>query len=303
MLKIPLEKNKINFIIDCRHSFDESLSGGIIVLHKLALELIELGHNVYMPTKPMYSDKIIEIPTHGRTLNNYTNLSFGYDVFEYPIENTISIYPEITQGNPFNTKYVVRWVLQHTEKSVEITWDDTDFVYNFSNFNTNKKYEKKQLTTFDFRFEQMYDKKYESRNGFCFINHKNTPENHSEIINLFKPTDLSGWEQKGNWSFLSEEFNKHEYFITFDRQTTFCILASMCGCKSIILNEDTSLSPLEYRQLNPFFQYGISYGLSDISWSSKTTHLCRDYIKELDKHHKKTVFNFVNDLKNIIYEK
>ena len=100
MLEIPHEIGKLNFIIDCRHSFGESLRGGIIVLQKLAFDLVELGHNVYMPAPPMYSDKIVEIPTYGRTWNNYINPLFGYDTFTYPIENTITIYPG-GYGNPY----------------------------------------------------------------------------------------------------------------------------------------------------------------------------------------------------------
>jgi hypothetical protein len=303
MLKIPYEYGKLNFIIDCRHSFGESLSGGIVVLQKLALDLIELGHNVYIPTLPMYSDKIIEIPTYGRTNNNYVNSSFGYDVFEYPIDNTIAIYPEITCGNPYNTKYVVRWLLYDTKENVENTWSNTDFIYNFANFKTFEKSSKKELTTFDLKIDEMINKNYENRKGFCFLNHKNTPENYLDIIKQFTPTELNGWETKGAWSFLSEEFNKHEYFITFDRRTTFCVLAAMCGCKSIILNEDPSILPIEFRKQTPAFQYGVSYGLKDISWANNTVHLTREYILQLNKYNKKTVVNFVNDLKNIIYEK
>jgi hypothetical protein len=302
MLEIPHEIGKLNFIIDCRHSFGESLRGGIIVLQKLAFDLVELGHNVYMPAPPMYSDKIVEIPTYGRTWNNYINPLFGYDTFTYPIENTITIYPG-GYGNPYNTKHVVRWLLQDTEQSYEETWLKSDLIYDFANFKTIGDLPKKELTTFDFRFDEMVNKNYENRKGFCFINHKNTPENYLDIIKQFTPTDLTGWETNGAWSLLSEEFNKHEYFITFDRKTTFCTLAAMCGCKSIILNEDSSILPIEYRSQSPFLQYGVSYGLKDISWANKTVHLTRDYILDLDKYHKKTVNNFVNDLTKLIYDK
>ena len=300
MLEIPYHHGKLNFIIDCRHSFGESLRGGIIVLQKLALDLVELGHNVYMPTEPMYSDKIVEIPTFGRTWNNYIHKSFGFDTFKYPIENTISIYPG-GYGNPYNTKHVVRWLLQDTELDYESTWLDSDLIYDFANCKTHNNLSKKELTTFDFRFHEMKNKNYENRNGFCFLNHKNSPDKYSEIVNQFNATDLLGWETKGAWSFLVEEFNKYEYFITFDRKTTFCVLAAMCGCKSIILNEDQTISPIEFRHQNPFFQFGVSYGLKDISWANKTVHLTRDYISNLDKYHKKTVVNFVDDLMKKIY--
>ena len=60
MLKIPNNLDKFNFIIDCRHSFSESLSGGIIVLQKLADELEKIGHNVYILSEPMYNKNINE---------------------------------------------------------------------------------------------------------------------------------------------------------------------------------------------------------------------------------------------------
>lgn len=300
MLKIPYEFGKLNFIIDCRHTFGESLRGGIIVLQKLAHDLVELGHNVYMPTKPMYSDKIIEIPTYGNSWNNYENPSFGFDTFTFPYDNTISIYPG-GYGNLYNTKYVVRWLLQDTEESYEKTWSKNDLIYDFANFKTIFNLPKKELTTFDFRFNEMFDKHYENRKGFCYLKHKNTPENNSTIIEQLNPTNLQGWETKGAWSFLSEEFNKHEYFVTFDRKTTFCVLAAMCGCKSIVLNPDKSVSPIEFRMKTPAFQFGVAYGLEDISWANKTVDLSRDYIIELDKYNKKTVINFVDDLMKKVY--
>lgn len=300
MLKIPYEFGKLNFIIDCRHTFGESLRGGIIVLQKLAHDLVELGHNVYMPTKPMYSDKIIEIPTFGNSWNNYENPSFGFDTFTFPYDNTISIYPG-GYGNLYNTKYVVRWLLQDTEESYEKTWSKNDLIYDFANFETISNLPKKELTTFDFRFNEMFNKHYENRKGFCYLKHKNTPENNSTIIEQLNPTNLQGWETKGAWSFLSEEFNKHEYFVTFDRKTTFCVLAAMCGCKSIVLNPDKSVTPIEFRMKTPAFQFGVAYGLEDISWANKTVDLSRDYIIELDKYNKKTVINFVDDLMKKVY--
>ena len=303
MLKIPNNLNKFNFIIDCRHSFSESLSGGIIVLQKLADELEKIGHNVYILSEPMYNKNINEIKTFNRTNTNYQNEYFEFEPFEYPIENTISIYPEITIGNPFNTKYVVRWLLSDSKPEIEDTWSKNDLIYNFANFKTSQLIEKKQLTVFDFRFDDMVDRNNKNRNGFCFIKHKNTPDNYLDILSQFKPTILNGWEQKGAWSFLSEEFNKHEYFITFDRRTAFCALAAMCGCKAIILNEDKSVLPIEFRLQNPLLQFGVSYGLNDISWSNKTIDLVWDNILQLDKQHKKTIIDFVSDMKKIVYDK
>jgi hypothetical protein len=192
--------------------------------------------------------------------------------------------------------------LQDTEKNYEDTWLDTDFIYDFANFKTLQFREKKQLTTLDFRFNEMINNN-NKRNGFCFINHKNTPENYVDIISQFNPTILNGWEQKGGWSFLSKEFNKHEYFITFDKKTAFCVLAAMCGCKAIILNEDKSVLPIEFRLQNPLLQFGVSYGLNDISWSNKTIDLVWDNILQLDKQHKKTIIDFVSDMKKIVYDK
>ena len=103
--------------------------------------------------------------------------------------------------------------------------------------------------------------------------------------------------------FYSELFNQMEYFISYTPFTFTSVLAAMCGCKSIILNEDSSILPIEYRSQSPFLQYGVSYGLKDISWANKTVHLTRDYILDLDKYHKKTVNNFVNDLTKLIYDK
>ena len=63
-----LENNgKINFLIGIYTPFSRALTGGIVAMHKLAYELADRGHNVYIFCEPEYPHPNIKvIPT---TLN------------------------------------------------------------------------------------------------------------------------------------------------------------------------------------------------------------------------------------------
>jgi len=53
------------------------------------------------------------------------------------------------------------------------------------------------------------------------------------------------------------------------------------------------LTPTEYRIENTTKMYGIAYGLEDITWAQKTTHMVKDHIKNLEKIDKKHINKFI----------
>jgi hypothetical protein len=94
------------------------------------------------------------------------------------------------------------------------------------------------------------------------------------------------------------EFNKYEYLLTFDDKSYYTAMAGLCGTKSIILNPNPSLSPLEYRIQNPIQMCGVAYGINDIDWANKTIGLVRDNLLQLEKQDTLTISNFVNYWEN-----
>jgi len=149
-----------------------------------------------------------------------------------------------------------------------------------------------------------------SRKGFCHLAHKNTPPNGHETFKTFNSFDLGEWKTSGAFDYLREQFNKYEYFLTYDQKSFFTLAATLCGCKAIILNPGPSfeqhqnafslsedygkpMTPTEYRLKNPIQMYGIAYGLDDIGWANKTIGFSTDYLKELEIIDNKTVEDFV----------
>ena len=171
-------------------------------------------------------------------------------------------------------------------------------IYEIADFKTPFNFKPKKLIAVDYNIDKFKNLKDSSRYGFCHILHKNTPEWGKEFINKFNSKDLSDWNENGGFSYLNNELNRYEYMLTFDDKTYLTTIAALCGAKAIILNEDRSLTPYKYRQLNPPQMYGVAYGLDDISWANKTIDMVKSHLIELDKNDKETVKEFVEYWEN-----
>lgn len=313
------DNGKLNFIIAIYHSLDEDMTGGSIVLHKLAYELAVRDFNVYIFTEPAFKHENIKvIHSEYHYQNGKTNLS--WDNFSYPINNTIAIYPQTILGNPFNCKHVVRWILYHTTEEIEKTFSDNDIYFYFGDFKTFRNVEKKTLTIFEYNLDKLYQENFGKRDGFCHILHKHTPKNSEEILEVFNSKSLNEFEntKRLDFDFLKKELNKYEYFLTFDKKSYYTLSAILCGCKAIILDTENYsefqtnafslsedyqkvLTPTEYRINNPIQMFGVAYGLNDISWANETIKFAKQHLIEMDKIDKKTVDYFVDFWQHKIY--
>tara|TARA_R110001632_G_C11249972_1_gene408716 strand:- start:46 stop:885 length:840 start_codon:yes stop_codon:yes gene_type:complete len=269
-------------------------NGGLMVLHKLAYELANKGHNVYVFTNPYYPHPNIKvIPSIRKNpkwlSNNAEHYSFSLP--DLPDENTISIYTEIQKGNPYNIKYVTRWILYNTNYSIENTWLDTDIYFNYGIFSSNKP-TIGQLKATDYNFDKLYNTDNQ-RSGFCYILHKNTPTNGEQYIKeVFNATNLTGWQNQG-YDYLREELNKYEYLLLFDHKTFNALTALLCGTKVINLSPNPPIPPEQYRKENLLRKFGLAQGLSDITHANNTIHLARPHIESLAKGDNKTIEDFI----------
>jgi hypothetical protein len=283
----------MNFIINLHIAIEEERNGGLMVLHKLAYELANKGHNVYIFTKPYYPHPNIQVIPSQRKFPNVISNIADYHNFTLPDldpENTISIYAEIQPNNPYNTKHVVRWVLYNVDSQIEDTWGENDVYFNFGNF-TSKKPTIDQLRVTDYNFDKLYDEG-KNRSGFCYILHKNTPQNAEDFLKFFNATNLTGWQQKG-YDYLREELNKYEYLLMFDHKTFNSVAAILCGTKVINLFPNPPIPPEQYRDENPLKKFGLAQGLSDITYANETIHLARPHIESVAKTEDKTVEGFI----------
>jgi hypothetical protein len=303
--------DKLNFLVSIEVKYGQALTGGIVAMHKLAYNLANRGHNVFTFCEPEYKHENIKVIPSRLVKVNETETKMEWDLFHYPMNKTVSIYPQIVVGNPHNTSNVTRWILYHTEPQIEQTYGDEDVYFNFGSFKTVKNVPHKKLTVFNYYFDRLFITNQGSRKGFCHLSHKNTPPDGNKMFDNFNSFDLGRWKTSGAFDYLREQFNKFEYFLTYDQKSFFTVAATLCGCKAIILKSDThteertnaftlsedygkTLTPTEYRLSNPIQMFGVAYGFDDISWANKTIGFARDYIQELEKIDQKSVDDFIS---------
>jgi len=297
---MDIRNNKgLNFIIGQWRPLTENFKGGgHLSMHMLAYKLAERNQNVYICCEPFFKhENIVQLECE-HYINEKGGDSFTIPKIVYNYNDTISVYTQVTWNNPFNTKNTVRWIMYDTEKPIESTFTDEDTYFNYGNFKTeNSNREKGKLTIFNYNKDKLFS--YNNfRKGYCHILHKNTPNNYDEILNEFNSFDLTDWRNKGGFNYLREEFNKYEYYLTFDDKSYFSIAAAMCGCKVVIIPTEKTkklyINSGDFRNQNFNQSIGISYGFDDISWSNSTIHFIDEHVKNLEEIDNKTVDNFIN---------
>jgi len=316
VMKLKNEE-KINFVIDLFLNLDDYISGGLIALHKLAYYLADSGHNVYVFCKPAYEHENIHVIKSDIRIISGHKFEGEWEPFSFIFNKTVGIYPEHSRGNKFNTTNNVRWIMYHTTKEDELNFNENDYIFNFGNFKTYTNRNDGVLRVIDYNLDIFYNEN-KNREGYCFILGKETPENYEEIIKEYNPTNITYYKDQTDLNLLREQFNKYEYFITFDQKTYLTVAAALCGCKSIILNQKNrtkqtsilvndvvdnaytdsdefkyNIKPVDYKLQNPENMFGVAYGIEDIEWANKTIHMVREHITNLDEMNRFKVQNFV----------
>lgn len=297
------EEGKLTFIIDTLCSISFENKGGSIVVHKLAYELANLGHQVYVFNNPFYPHENISIiPTIRRPKDDGWWSEFVWESFEFDLYKTISIYTQVTWGNPFGTKYNCRWILHDYDEQQWSTFTNEDLIYNFAFFKVPSGTTQQKLTTFDYKLE-IFKNIEKERNGYCYILHKFTPDWGYEFLKNFGATNLTQFLLEGKFIELSEEFNKYEYLLTFDYKSYITTAAALCGCKVVIMNPNQNTTPLQFRIENPIQMCGVAYGWDDLEWANQTIHLVKKNLYQLQKMDKLTIINFINFWENKLLNK
>jgi len=241
--------------------------------------------------------------------------------------NNVVIYPEDIIGNPAEQKYVVRWLLffpiplavQHYSFENDYICFFSNYIFNLydnlcknlniENHLTNKITKLNILTIFHFN-KGLYKDNQKPRKGGTFIIRKGYPPN-SFIIN--KPSEIhyrmrsifsnylisQGFEQMPDGGTTHEQmveiFNSKKILITHDPFTFTSIIASLCGCNSVI-NEIPNLSYEEWKNSDPFNKYGVAYGITNIEEASKTRHLLEEHIYSMFLKNESNLINFIEDI-------
>jgi hypothetical protein len=287
-------ENKLTFIVNTMISIGLEYKGGSIALHKLSYELSKRGHYVYIFNEPLYPhENITVIPTTKNTIDDGWRNNFTWEAFSYNPNRTISIQPQTTYGNDFNTIHNVRWILHDFTQEHWSTYGDNDVIFNYGTFKVPENTKQYKLTTFDYNFEKFYNLNNPDRKGFGHIIHKNTPDWGKEFIKNLGSTEIPHYNGEKNLEYLLHDFNKYDYVLTFDPKSYYTTAAALCGAKSIILNPNKKITPLQYRLENPIQMCGVAYGFNDIKWAEQTIGLTKQNLLELEQQDNDTIDNFI----------
>lgn len=255
-------------------------SGGITVLHKLANELSKLNEDTYIvsnKTSDKYDTKTVSVRDSYLLSEN--------------IDDCVVIYPEVTLSNVLNTKNVVRWVLYYPGINGGPTqYDESEHVFLFDKvYGINTYYENNPiLNIFESKTEYFYDMGLK-RNGDCFLLRKGVyVHNRENILNGFYIDNVVNTENSDE--ILLEIFNKYERFISYDSNSYYSVIAAMCGCTSIVIEDPNKSQEDFYR--SEFTKYGIIYGMENVNRSISTKHLVKPHVNMLYEKSFQTVLNF-----------
>lgn len=263
-------------------------SGGFVVLHQLANDLLQLGHHamLYNPNEETYQ-------------NIFCNNFAGMDDVD---DSAVVVYPEIIEGNPLRAKNVVRWILcdigKNSSTEITKTWKAEDLVFHYSTFNSHYDPSSVEVLFTTWIHPAIENKKLK-RSGSCYLFKKASLFHKS--INLIHPKDALMIDPCSPEEII-EIFNRKEYFFSYDPYSFYDVIALLCGCIPVIYPM-TNVSKLEWLKTRASFQLqahvkgnlsGLAYGIDDIPYAKESLIDAEKEQKANHEFSKKTVVNFIN---------
>jgi len=261
-------------------------SGGIIVLHKLCDILLNLGYDAGFFIQDNQSF--------------YTNSSYksrGYNLLNIDLENDLIIYPEIIWGNPLNGKNIARYIMNigHVTLNRKDTWGENDhWIYYSERFYDGIK-PKNILTISDSKLDYFKDYGLERNIDDCFSYRKQI-ENINNIKKFHSPTAIEIPFNCGD-EFLINVFNLCKNFYCYDVESHLSVLASLCGCNSIIIPNNETKENIIGKQ--PPLKYGVAFGVEEIGLASQTRPLLREFLTQTETQQIHDVANYFTNILNI----
>jgi hypothetical protein len=222
---------------------------------------------------------------NGPSLNFILNSDWNVKIADsIDIDNAIVIYPEIQPGNPYQAKHVVRYILNkfHLPEydNTIITWSDKDYWLYFHDLFYDRIKEPNYLHIIDSKVDKFIDFNKERTIDACFTYRKRSHE--IENLNLIHPKNSIEIGYNTSDEYLIDIFNKCKRFYSYDTETYLSVLASLCGCESIIVPYK-NLTKANIINSQPSFKYGVAYGLEEIEYSNNTRQDLRNYLKDLEE--------------------
>lgn len=256
----------------------DSTSGGIIVMHKLCDLLIKEGFNAGF-----------FINENDNFLVNSKYKFQSFKINDIDFDKDIVLYPEIILGNPLKVKNVIRYILNigHVTLNRKDTWGEDDYwIYYSKRFYDGIKpfvflnIDDPKLDYYkDYKIDRIYKECFTYRKKHDQISELNIIHSEDAIKIGFNVSDED----------LINIFNQCERFYCYDTESYLNVLASLCGCDSIVV-PDNKTTRSEVMEKSPAFAIGgVAYGIEEIQQARNTRHLLVDYLKNKEKNQTKQV--------------
>jgi len=267
----------INFLIWAPEY--STISGGIIALHKLADLIAKQGENSFIFSGRTFEGSSAHLITDGNQLSYFIP------------EKTMVVYPEIINGNPFNSKFVTRWLLNTPGKiGGDGIYDRNDLVYKWADYYSapDESKVKGELRAFDLKLDKFINRG-ETRSGECYLIKKGA----DKVLDKHKEDSLNIGQYISD-DYLVDVFNQKEYFVCYDSMTFHLQQAALCGCIPIIIPDD-GVGREEYMEKSVINKYGIAYGFDDIERAKETAPLLKGYLESLEEESVRLVKSYIAD--------
>lgn len=179
---------------------------------------------------------------------------------------TIVLYPECVYGNFLKAKHVIRWLLsdRYEENRQKFGKDDLVIAYRqiFNDYNVNPTCKMVNITHFNSALYRQTN--FGPRTGNCYIVRKG--KGRGDLPKVFDGPVIDGKSE----SEIVEIFNSSKYCYSYDTQTMYSSIASVCGCVSIVVPEEGK-SREDYLSSGEH-GYGVAYGDSaeELLYAEKT---------------------------------
>jgi hypothetical protein len=300
-----------NIVIGLHMSFEQG-GGGCVVQCHLANLLRNRGFNVRLLSAWTSPPQLV--PPNFVFTHTATDKPNDIDVSR---DDTIVIYCEGVQGNPFNGKNVVRWMLSELGKNVPHyfmnTWGRDEVIYYFNGEPKHDREPEKMGNVYK-RLPILYfnpnvkQHNHQTRSQECHTfrkasyhvgaYHKNIYSIHSNNSTLI--------DFDNNHDRTISIFNEHDCFYCYDPLTWLAFMAPVCGCYAIVhpvagqdkrewLN-NTSLG-VYMTENNVEDIYGVGYGLHEREYARSTCYLAKQQWDDMQHYFNVTCLDrFIEDI-------
>ncbi len=298
--------------------FDEK-NGGSVAMHKLCDLINKNGIQCYIfpyiPIAPIDVGEKKQFEENIEKSKDLVKFFHTNSAFDTPVldpdsykqiknnPNIITVYPEITFGNPLESMNVVRWLMNSPGKlRKRVYYESGEIYFRYSNFFeginiSGSVLSENFLTVLHVPFEYFNLNDIPSkRENTCYSIRKGKGRNLIHDINNSILIDYLDWQE------TAKVFKSTKSFYCYDTRSFHIQLAALCGCKSILVPED-NVSFSDWSKGDPFCRYGISYGLEDNSIESAQHERLKILLEKKHSESNNSVLNFVKETENYFNQK